>query len=159
MSNEKLFEKINQLKMTLEQMGSDMKVTMEKISKLEDEQEKHHKKSLLGQLAFGTERLILEHIYGVPLAREKSRYKFKDIDKDNLDQNAKKKWEKIKQNILNFDDFVENVNFLKNGRLSQAHPDKNMDQVKSPRINSNSILNKFIRKMNILKNAFRTPIV
>jgi hypothetical protein len=72
-----------------------------------------------------TERLILEHIYGVPLAREKRRYKFKDIDKDNLDQNAEKKWKKIKQNILNFDDFVDTVNFLKNGRLSQA---QNIDQ-------------------------------
>jgi GTP-binding protein EngB required for normal cell division len=52
MSNEKIFKEIDQLKMTLEQMGSDMKVIMEKISKLEDEQEKNHKKSLLGQLAF-----------------------------------------------------------------------------------------------------------
>eukprot|EP01080_Neovahlkampfia_damariscottae_P010552 gene10552-3071_t len=93
-----------------------------------DDLTKAYKRSVLGQLAFGTERFILEHIYGVPLSREKSRYKLKDFDEDNLDQTQKQKWDKIKQNILDFDDFVDTSNFLKNGRLDSAHPDKNLDQ-------------------------------
>jgi hypothetical protein len=126
--NEKLLKEINQLKATIEKMENDMKVTMEKISKMEVEQQKSHKKSLLGQLAFGTERLILEHVYGVPLDRIKSKYKLKDIDEDNLNQNEKKKWDKIKQSILNFDLFLDTAKFLKCGRLDNAHSDKNLDQ-------------------------------
>jgi regulator of replication initiation timing len=117
------------LKVTIEKMGINMKEMMEKISKVEDEQQKSHKKkSLLGQLAFGTERLILEQIYGIPLDRIKSKYKLKDIEGDNLGPNEKKKWEKIKQSILNFDLFLDTAKFLKCGRLDNAHPDKNLDQ-------------------------------
>jgi hypothetical protein len=116
------------LKETLEKMEADMKVISEKFSKIEDEKQRAHKRSLLGQIALGTERLILEHIYGVPLSREKSRYNLKDIDEDNLNQTQKQKWVKIKQNIFNLGNFVDTFNFLKNGRLGNAHPDKNLDQ-------------------------------
>lgn len=127
--NEKLLNEINQLKTTIEKMENDMKVTMEKISKMEAEQQKSHKKSLLGQFVFDTERLILEHVYGVPLGRIKSKYKLKDIDEDNsLNQNEKKKWEKIKQSISNFDLFLDTTKFLKCGRLDNTHLDKNPDQ-------------------------------
>jgi hypothetical protein len=45
-----------------------------------------------------------------------------------LNQNEKKKWDKIKQSILNFDLFLDTAKFLKCGRLDNAHSDKNLDQ-------------------------------
>jgi predicted RNase H-like nuclease (RuvC/YqgF family) len=74
--NKKLLKEIGELKTKLENVEARLKT-------LEIDVHYKHKKALLGQLAFGTERLILEHIYGSPLDRSKCKLKLIDINEDN----------------------------------------------------------------------------
>jgi hypothetical protein len=101
----------------------------QRLKTLESDMLCKHKKALLGQLAFCTERLILEHIYSSPLDRSKAKFKLIDINEDtSLSKEQDEKWKKIVQQTIHFNYFLDTMNLVKSGRLEDAHPETNLDR-------------------------------